>query len=118
MNDADQWTDVSSGLLPPGGSVWAVATGGLPPEDFCLFRNGCLEWVYRVPPAIRFCVEVALGRKGRKLPHAKHCDTKLGQHALRLVGLRRRASASKLHQVTVTCYGDSRHASPVRKDPL
>ena len=33
MNDADQWSDVSSGLLPPGGNVWAVATGGLPPED-------------------------------------------------------------------------------------
>jgi hypothetical protein len=33
MNDADQWSDVSGGLLPPGGNVWAVATGGLPPED-------------------------------------------------------------------------------------
>ena len=37
MNDADQWTDVSSGLLPPGGNVWAVATGGLPPEDLSYF---------------------------------------------------------------------------------
>ena len=33
MNDADQWSDFSSGLLPPGGNVCAVATGGLLPED-------------------------------------------------------------------------------------
>ena len=29
MNDADQWSDVSGGLLPPGGNVWAVTTGGI-----------------------------------------------------------------------------------------
>jgi len=33
MNDAGQWSDVSSGLLPRGGNVWAVATGGFAPED-------------------------------------------------------------------------------------
>ena len=34
MNDADQWSDVSSGLLPPGGNVWAVATGGIASAGF------------------------------------------------------------------------------------
>jgi hypothetical protein len=33
MNDADQWSNVSSRLLPAGGIVRAVATGGLAPED-------------------------------------------------------------------------------------
>ena len=34
MNDADQRSDVSSGLLPPGGNVCAVATGGIASGGF------------------------------------------------------------------------------------
>ena len=34
MNDADQWSDVSSGLLPPGGNVCVVATGGIASGGF------------------------------------------------------------------------------------
>src|SRR6476661_8000755 len=34
MNDADQWSDVSSGLFPLGGNVWAVATGGIASGGF------------------------------------------------------------------------------------
>ena len=34
MNDADQWSNVSSRLLPPGGIVWAVATGGIASGGF------------------------------------------------------------------------------------
>jgi hypothetical protein len=32
-NDAKQWSDVSSGLLPPRGNVWAVASGGTASGD-------------------------------------------------------------------------------------
>ena len=35
-NDADQWSDVSSGLLPPGGNVWAVATGAIASGGFAM----------------------------------------------------------------------------------
>ena len=34
MNDADQWSDVGGGLLPPGGNVWAVATEGIGSGEF------------------------------------------------------------------------------------
>jgi hypothetical protein len=62
MNDADQWTDVSSGLLPPGGNVWAVATRGLPPEDLSLPER-LLAWVFRsLRSAV--AVQVAFGSRG------------------------------------------------------
>jgi hypothetical protein len=34
MNDADQWSDVSSGLLASAGNFWAVATGGIASGGF------------------------------------------------------------------------------------
>jgi hypothetical protein len=34
MNDADQWSDVGGGLLPPGGNVWAVVTEGIGSGEF------------------------------------------------------------------------------------
>jgi hypothetical protein len=37
MNDADQWSDVGGGLLPPGGNVWAVDLGH---DDDCFLPAG------------------------------------------------------------------------------
>ena len=34
MNDADQWSNVSSRLLSPGGIAWAVVTGGIATGGF------------------------------------------------------------------------------------
>jgi len=67
MNDADQWNDVSSGLLPPGGNVWAVATGGIASGGFAyagtagggVFRSVQSTAAVRVIPRARPRLDVS-----------------------------------------------------------
>jgi hypothetical protein len=61
MNDATQWSNVSTGLLPPGGNVWAVATRAIASGGFAyagtagggVFRSIRPTATVRVVPRIR-----------------------------------------------------------------
>jgi hypothetical protein len=69
MNDADQWTDVSSGLLPPGGNVWAVATGGIASGGFVFAGTAAGVGISQPPIHCRGASRV---RKPRGLAQRQH----------------------------------------------